>query len=220
MAEREARIRKEEQMRREAELERRRKQAEEEERARKEEEEARQRLQNMFKPRNLMKRLNEDAMAEKSFPTFSTDMPSIDFGMPESTPEEEEQISEPQPKAEPAIQFTNLHAKVQTPMSDIPVSQQIPISQMSSSFYTQEEVSQPGSLFKEAAAQAEMDEQLESRRRQAEYERKHLEEMRELERQRREAEEAARRAEEELAQAKAGGEGQREGQGRGQARRS
>ena len=203
VAEREARIRKEEQMRREAELERRRKQAEEEERARKEEEEARQRLQNMFKPRNLMKRLNEDAMAEKSFPTFSTDMPSIDFGMPESTPEEEEQISEPQPKAEPAIQFTNLHAKVQTPMSDIPVSQQIPISQMSSSFYTQEEVSQPGSVFKEAAAQAEMDEQLESRRRQAEYERKHLEEMRELERQRREAEEAARRAEEELAQAKA-----------------
>ena len=63
VAEREARIRKEEQMRREAELERRRKQAEEEERARKEEEEARQRLQNMFKPRNLMKRLNEDAMA-------------------------------------------------------------------------------------------------------------------------------------------------------------
>ena len=216
VAEREARIRREEQLRREAEEERLRRIAEEEERARKEAEETRLRLQNMFKPRNLMRRLNEDAMAEKSFPTFGGDIPNIDFGMSENTPSESEPAPEPEPEiekeipapvqADPAI-VPNLRARVQTPMSDIPVSQQIPISQMPASFYTATEDSevppQTTSVFKEAAVQAEMDEQMETRRRQAEYERKHLEQVQELERQRREAEEAARRAEEELAQAKA-----------------
>ena len=204
VAEREAKIKKEEQLRREAELERMRKITEEEEKARKEAEEARERLQNMFKPRNLMKRLNEDAMAEKSFPTFSSDIAEIDFGMRENTPPEVEE--EPFAESEPEVSLgsqtivPNLHVKIQTPMSDIPVAQQIPFHAMD------EEPSVPRqttSVFKEASEQADMDVKLEERRKQAEFERRHLEEMQELERQRREAEEAAKRAEEELAQARA-----------------
>ena len=206
VAEREAKIKKEEQQRREAELERMRKIAEEEEKARKEAEETRQRLQDMFKPRNLMKRLNEDAMAEKSFPTFSSDITEIDFGMSENTPaeSEEEAFTESEPETTLGSQtiVPNLHARIQTPMSDIPVSQQIPFHVPES----EPEVERPRqttSVFKEASEQADMDVKLEERRKQAEFERKHLEEMQELERQRREAQEAAKRAEEELAQAKA-----------------
>ena len=199
VAEREAKIKKEEQQRREAELERMRKITEEEEKARREAEETRQRLQNMFKPRNLMKRLNEDAMAEKSFPTFSSDITEIDFGMSENTPPEpeEETFTESEPEVSLGSQtiVPNLHARIQTPMSDIPVSQQIPFHALES----EPEVERPRqttSVFKEASEQADMDVKLEERR-------KHLEEMQELERQRREAQEAAKRAEEELAQAKA-----------------
>ena len=207
VAEREAKIKKEEQLRREAELERMRKITEEEEKARKEAEEARERLQNMFKPRNLMKRLNEDAMAEKSFPTFSSDITEIDFGMSENTPPEpdEEPVatqSEPEISIGSQTIVPNLHMKIQTPMSDIPVAQQIPFRALDE----EPEVERPRqttSVFKEASEQADLDVKLEERRKQAEFERKHLEEMQELERQRREAQEAARRAEEELAQAKA-----------------
>jgi len=74
----------EEQKRREAEIERKRLEeerrkrlAEEEEKARLEAEENRRRVQNLFKPRTLMRRLNEDAQAERSFPTYGADVPNI-----------------------------------------------------------------------------------------------------------------------------------------------
>ena len=190
VAEREARIKAEEQQRRDAETERLRRIAEEEARARIQAEEERQRLQNMFKPRNLLKRLGEDAQVEKNFPSFTNQAPPMDFGMPEPEEEEEKPIS---------IQTVPVSAGVSTPLSDIPVSQQMPQMQ---SMQDDDFRAPSSSVFREATAQAEMDEQLESRRRQAEYDRKHLEELQELERQRQQAEEAARKAEEELAKAR------------------
>ena len=90
VAEREAKIRYEEQKRREAEIERRRQEeenrrrmAEEEEKERQRAEEEKKRLQNMFKPRTLIKRLNEDAQAEKTFPTYGADLENVDYGISE-----------------------------------------------------------------------------------------------------------------------------------------
>ncbi len=214
IAEREAQIRREEQAKREAEEKRRQEEerlkriAEEEEKARLEAEENRKRLQNMFKPRNLMRRLNEDAQAEKVFPTYGAKLPDIDFGIsenqPEQTPQEEPAKEEPQ-----GIQFTSQY---EAPKPKLRPGSDIPVSQMQNPFafeaplqsVEEDEPAAPvTSVFKEAAAQAEYDEQLVMRKRQAEMERRHLEEVQELERMRREAEEAARKAEEELAEARA-----------------
>ncbi len=235
VAEREARIRREEQEKREAE-ERRRQQeeerlrriAEEEEKARREAEEERKRLQNMFKPRNLMRRLNEDAQAEKIFPTYGAKLPDIDIGISENTPEVQASPVQEE-KAEP--QTIHFQSTYSAPRPKIVPGDDVPVSQMQNPYAAQsapvqsrverpaepavvmqtpsfsEEDAEPEvrqtSVFKEAAAQAELDDQLISRRRQAEYERRHIEEMQELERQRRETEEAAQRAEEELAAARA-----------------
>ncbi|MBR6348466.1 MAG: DNA translocase FtsK [Spirochaetales bacterium] len=222
VAEREARIKLEEQKRREAELEKQRIEeerlkriAEQEERERREAEENRKRLQNLFKPRTLMRRLNEDAQAEKSFPTYGTQVPDIDFGI--SVPREEKpeepiycKAPEPEPVREPEPEPAKPAASAFRPApppsfvpSDIPVAQQIPISQMRGMEPYAEETPAAApaqsSIFREASEQADLEAELAERRRQAEIERKHLEEIQELERRRREAEEAAKRAEEELA---------------------
>ena len=212
IAEREARIRYEEQLKREAEIERQRQEeerrrriAEQEERERIEAEENRKRLQNMFKPRNLMRRLNEDAQAEKSFPTFSADIQNIDFGISERKPEPEpqSQIQEPEPVVDTYKPQTPQFVS-QEMVQDIPVAQRMsPYAFASQQQTTEETAPQSPSVFKEATAQAELDAELVMRKRQAELERKHLEEVQELERHRREAEEAARRAEEQLAAARA-----------------
>lgn len=227
VAEREAQIRREEQEKREAEERRRQAEeerlkriAEEEERARLEAEENRKRLQNMFKPRNLMKRLHEDAQAEKVFPTYGSKLPDVDFGISENTPEQPTQVRNDEEKP---VQFQSPYEAPKpriAPGNDIPVSQrhnpfasrggavaftapQPTMVETPKTVIEPEPEVQSTSVFKEAAAQAELDEQLVMRKRQAEFEKRHLEEMQELERQRREAEEAARKAEEELAAAKA-----------------
>lgn len=204
VAEREARIRYEEQKKREAEIERQRQEeerrrriAEQEERERLEAEENRKRLQNMFKPRNLMRRLNEDAEAAKSFPTFSADFQNIDFGISEKKPE---------PAPEPAVEPMRPVAPQFVPQDraqDIPVAQRMSPYAFASQTVEEEPAVQSSSVFKEATAQAELDAELVMRKRQAELERKHIEEMQQLEQQRREAEEAARKAEEQLAAARA-----------------
>ena len=211
VAEREARIRYEEQKKREAEIERQRQEeerrrriAEQEERERLEAEENRKRLQNMFKPRNLMRRLNEDAEAAKSFPTFSADFQNIDFGISEKKPEPEPVAFEPAP--EPAVEPMRPVAPQFVPQDraqDIPVAQRMSPYAFASQTAEEEPAVQSSSVFKEATAQAELDAELVMRKRQAELERKHIEEMQQLEQQRREAEEAARKAEEQLAAARA-----------------
>ncbi|MBQ3729226.1 MAG: hypothetical protein II903_06980 [Spirochaetales bacterium] len=211
VAEREARIRYEEQKKREAEIERQRQEeerrrriAEQEERERLEAVENRKRLQNMFKPRNLMRRLNEDAEAAKSFPTFSADFQNIDFGISEKKPEPEPVAFEPAP--EPAVEHMRPVAPQFVPQDraqDIPVAQRMSPYAFASQTAEEEPAVQSSSVFKEATAQAELDAELVMRKRQAELERKHIEEMQQLEQQRREAEEAARKAEEQLAAARA-----------------
>ena len=227
VAERETRIRYEEQKKREAEIEkqrqeeeRRRRIAEEEERARIKAEEDRKRLQNMFKPRNLMKRLNEDAQAEKSFPTYDAQMDSIDYGLSgsgSSTPVQESARPAPQEYQEPPRKEPAYRAEIRTPQfmngemaDDIPVAQRMNLYAFTEARPVREEREEPEivpktgpSVFREATAQAEHDAEVAMRKRQAELEKKHLEEMQEVERHRKEAEEAARRAEEELAAAKA-----------------
>ena len=215
VAELEAKIRAEEQKKLEEEIqrkkleeERKRKEEEEQERLRKQAEENRRRIENLFKPRNLMKKLNEDVEAEKSFPSYAQNAsdlePEIKEPVQEDAPQAE-RIPEvaaayvPRPSVQPSAQYDM--------SSDIPVAQQIPIAQMTGPFGTEpepeEEIPQTSSVFKQASEQAELDAQLVYRRRQAELERKHLEEMQELERRRQEAEEAARKAEEQLQQTKA-----------------
>lgn len=212
VAELEAKIRAEEQKKLEEELqrkkleeERRQKELEEQERVKRQAEENRRRLENLFKPRNLMKKLNEDAEAERSFPNYASDAPDLEVEKQEPVKEEREEI-----RAESYAPYTPRPAARFGMSSDIPVSQQIPIAQMTSPFASEpepepeEERPQAAhSVFKQASEQAEQDAQLAYRRRQAELERKHLEEMQELERKRQEAEEAARRAEELLQQTKA-----------------
>jgi len=92
VTEKEARLKKEEQERRRVEEERLKALEDErlrmriaaEEKARREEEENRQRLEAMFKPRNLMKRLSEEAQVQKDFPSYNYNNPNVsnvDFGM-------------------------------------------------------------------------------------------------------------------------------------------
>lgn len=253
VAEREAQIKRAEQEKRKAEEEKKRimeeerlrKIAEQEEAARREAEETRKRLQNMFKPRTLMRRLNEEAQAAKDFPTYGSEIPNIDFGLSgninsgnintgnintgnintgnvnagnagyqssqqtaSQTSQSQVQFQTPQ-DAQNQIQFQsqeeNTRLENVSQRVEIPVSQQIPISQMTGPMPVQDYdlKVKTTSIFKQAAEEAERDEQIEARRRQAEYELKHLDEVHNLERQRQEAEEAARRAEEELAKAKA-----------------
>ena len=215
VAELEAKIRQEEQkkleeenQRKQLEEERRKKEAEEQERLKRQAEENRRRIESLFKPRNLMKKLNEDAEAEKSFPNYAASAPNVDLDRVETPRQEEPQenrIPQPAPSyaPRPAVQQYGMS-------SDIPVSQQIPPSQMTGRFENgsepepeQDEPAASSSIFKQASEQAEADAQLVYRRRQAELERKHLEEMQELERKRQEAEEAARKAEQLLEQTKA-----------------
>ncbi len=234
VAEREAKIRYEEQKRREAEIERRRREeenrrrlAEEEEKERLRAEEEKKRLQNMFKPRTLLKRLNEDAQAEKTFPTYGADLGDVDYG-----------ISERRDDPAPSVAVSRRSSQYQKQESRARESagqdamRDIPVSQMTGPFVFSAPVDEPSqvqldglrapeetrgpvheaepemdvpeqSVFREAMERAEQDAEIASRKRQAELERRHLEEMQELERHRREAEEAARRAEEELAAARA-----------------
>ena len=235
VAEREAKIRYEEQKRREAEIEHRRQEeenrrriAEEEEKARQRAEEEKKRLQNMFKPRTLIKRLNEDAQAEKTFPTYGADLENVDYGISERRESPAPSVSVSKRSSQyRQYQQEYQEQEVRTPkfvsqemMQDIPVAQMMgpyafstpapEASQMQTEREYEPETERESamrapqqSVFKEATARAEQDAELASRRRQAELERRHLEEMQELEKHRREAEEAARRAEEELAAARA-----------------
>ena len=219
VAELEAKIRLEEQKKLEEEIqrkkleeERKKKEEEEQERLKQQAEENKKRIENLFKPRNLMKKLNEDAEAEKSFPSFASDIPDVaEQEVPEVEQEEpeEEKTEEVQVSSRPR---PFVQPEASSYQSEIPVSQQLPPAQAMNPFETEsepepepEEESQPAasSVFKQASEQAELDAQIALRRRQAELERKHLEEMQELERKRQEAEEAARKAEELLAQTKA-----------------
>ena len=211
VAELEAKIRLEEQKRLEEEIqrkkleeERKRQQEEEQERLKRQAEENRRRIENLFKPRNLMKKLNEDAEAERSFPNYAASAQNVELDDVEIQQEEPQEERRPEPapsySPRPAVSFGM--------SSDIPVSQQIPPAQMTGVFDSEPEPEEEPqaastSVFKQASEQAEADAQLVYRRRQAELERKHLEEMQELERKRQEAEEAARKAEELLQQTKA-----------------
>ena len=217
VAELEAKVRLEEQkrleeeiQRKQAEEERKKREAEEQERLKKQAEENRKRIENLFKPRNLMKKLNEDAEAEKSFPSYA----SADISIVE--PQESQFVEEPEDEepveAAPSYSYEPSYRSSYEPSSDIPVSQQIPPSQMMNmNPFASEPEAEPEpepqvettSVFKQASEQAEQDAQIAFRRRQAELERKHLEEMQELERRRQEAEEAARKAEELLEKTKA-----------------
>ena len=234
VAGREAKIRYEEQKKREAEIERRRQEeenrrriAEEEEKERLRAEEEKKRLQNMFRPRTLLKRLNEDAQAEKTFPTYGADLENVDYGISDRTGNQAPSVSvsrrSSQYRQQEAGAAKSLNREM---MQDIPVAQMTGPYAFSSPVddepqmqpereYEPETESGPEtgrepdlrpsqqSVFREATARAEQEAEIASRRRQAELERRHLEEMQELERHRREAEEAARRAEEELAAARA-----------------
>ena len=212
VAELEAKVRLEEQkkleeeiQRKKAEEERRKREEEEQERLKKQAEENRKRIENLFKPRNLMKKLNEDAEAEKSFPSYSS---AADISIVET--EEPEPVLEEPVEAAASYSYEPSYESSYKPSSDIPVSQQIPPAQMMNPFASEPETEQEpephaetSSVFKQASEQAEQDAQIAFRRRQAELERKHLEEMQELERRRQEAEEAARKAEELLEKTKA-----------------
>lgn len=95
VTEREARLRKEEQERKLAEAQRLKAIEEEklkaralaEENSRREAEENRRRLEAMFKPRNLMKRLSEEAQAEKDFNSHVSNAADIDFNAPQRAAE-------------------------------------------------------------------------------------------------------------------------------------
>lgn len=83
-----------------AEEERLRQKLLEEELAKKAAEEERKKLENMFKPRNLMKRLSEEAQAEKEFASFGSRVPSVDYGLsanqPTTAPEPQTQNVQPE----------------------------------------------------------------------------------------------------------------------------
>ncbi|MCF0238097.1 MAG: hypothetical protein HUK24_05815, partial [Sphaerochaetaceae bacterium] len=96
---REAEIRKEEELKRQKEKEERLRREyermEKEKRERQEAEENRRRLDEIFKPRNLMRRLQEEAQAEKDF-RASTISSNIDYGIISSIKEDtREEIIEP-----------------------------------------------------------------------------------------------------------------------------
>ncbi len=98
------------------EEERQKRKALEEERAKKEAEAEKKRLESLFKPRTLLKRLSEDAEAEKSFSSYQKTAADVDYGLSEKKPEPEEvnkpyQIQpeyhtvQPQRPVQPAYQF-------------------------------------------------------------------------------------------------------------------
>ena len=211
-AELEAKIRAEEQRKMQEELERKRqeeerkkKEEEEQERIRREAEANRKRIENLFKPRTLIRKLNEDVEVEKSFPSYAKNAPSVDLASVENREEE--------PKAEPLTENTSSYSP--RPAMQFGAASDIPVSQMGNPYAYEsapapaveeegpQQAEQSTSVFRQASEQAEQDAQLVFRKRQAELERKHLEEMQELERKRQEAEEAARKAEELLQQTKA-----------------
>ena len=133
VAEREAKIRYEEQKKREAEIERRRREeekrrrkAEEEEKERLRAEEEKKRLQDMFKPRTLLKRLNEDAQAEKTFPTYGADFGDVDYGISErrESPAPEVAVSRR------SSQYQQQQASRTQKFSGREMMQDIPVAQM------------------------------------------------------------------------------------------
>lgn len=89
VTEKEAKIKREQQERKRVEAEHQKALEEErlrikalaEEKARKEEEENRRKLEAMFKPRTLMKRLSDEAQTYQDFPTYSQSAPKGDFGI-------------------------------------------------------------------------------------------------------------------------------------------
>lgn len=128
VTEREARLKKEEQERKLAEAQRIKALEEEklrmkalaEEKARKEEEENRRRLEAMFKPRNLMKRLSEEAQADKDFNSYASNAADIDFGIPQRPVEREDSANRPQ-----QVQFQAPPSQLQNPFVPQPSQQYI-----------------------------------------------------------------------------------------------
>lgn len=128
VTEREARLKKEEQERKLAEAQRIKALEEEklrmkafaEEKARKEEEENRRRLEAMFKPRNLMKRLSEEAQADKDFNSYASNAADIDFGIPQRPVERENSANRPQ-----QVQFQAPPSQLQNPFVQQPSQQYI-----------------------------------------------------------------------------------------------
>lgn len=128
VTEREARLKKEEQERKLAEAQRIKALEEEklrmkalaEEKARKEEEENRRRLEAMFKPRNLMKRLSEEAQADKDFNSYASNAADIDFGIPQRPVEREDSANRPQ-----QVQFQAPPSQLQNPFVQQPSQQYI-----------------------------------------------------------------------------------------------
>ena len=130
VAGREAKIRYEEQKKREAEIERRRQEeenrrriAEEEEKARLRAEEEKKRLQNMFRPRTLLKRLNEDAQAEKTFPTYGADLENVDYGISDRTGSQAPSVAVSRRSSQYRQQASGAADSVNRGMQDIPVAQ-------------------------------------------------------------------------------------------------
>lgn len=144
VTEREARLKKEEQERKLAEAQRikaleedkLRMKALAEEKARKEEEENRRRLEAMFKPRNLMKRLSEEAQAEKDFNSYASNAADIDFGIPQRNDDSRiEAQSHPQ-----QVQFQAPPSQLQNPFAQ---QQYKPQHQQASQQYIQPQVARP-----------------------------------------------------------------------------
>lgn len=214
-AEREAQILREEQeKRRLLEEQRARNKAIEEERARREAEENRKRLENMFKPRTLLRRLNEDAQAEKSFPSFSEQNLDMDYSISKSPEPARAQVENTVQFQSVSVENASVSAPVRFAQQTGPVSFSVPVSQQSPNIGAMEaqqpaiaeiSVEEPDmqtALFKKAQEEAEKEEELAMRRRQAELQKKYLEQMQELERKRREAEEETSRVEAELQRAR------------------
>lgn len=144
VTEREARLKKEEQERKLAEVQRIKALEEEkirmkalaEEKARKEEEENRRRLEAMFKPRNLMKRLSEEAQAEKDFNSYASNAADIDFGIPQRN---DDSRIEAQSRTQ-QVQFQAPPSQLQNPFAQ---QQYKPQHQQASQQYIQPQVARP-----------------------------------------------------------------------------
>lgn len=155
VTEREARLKKEEQERKIAEAQRIKALEEEklrmkalaEEKARKEEEENRRRLEAMFKPRNLMKRLSEEAQADKDFNSYASNAADIDFGIPQRPVEREDSANRPQ-----QVQFQAPPSQLQNPFVQQPSQQYI---QPQASKPVQQETVEPVRQVEQRSASAE-----------------------------------------------------------------
>ncbi len=138
VVEREAQIKKEAQEQRRLEEERAKKLEEErqkrkaleEERARKEAEAEKKRLESLFKPRNLLKRLSEDAEAEKNFSSYrgfsdNNSAKNIEVEKPANLYQIQSEYQNPTPVQRPVYQSAVASQAASAVASQVPPSQMI-----------------------------------------------------------------------------------------------